>query len=167
MSSKEDSVYRRCPTCGWIHEGILSDGKNDLKYSHCCNCFEDYSNFEDTTEEDLKDKFWRELENKNENLSSILTDEEHVRTGGGGEDTTEEDLKNKFWKDLINKPDTKKDTKTVIDKVKDVITKITDDGKNTALLTALLGGLMGLLNGPSGTAPAGYKGTIPKYIPLS
>ena len=34
---------------------------------------------------------------------------------------------------------------------------------NTSLLTALLGGLLGLTNKPSG-GPAGYKGSIPKYM---
>lgn len=46
----------------------------------------------------------------------------------------------------------------------DAINKLTGGTGNTALLTALLGGILGLLNKkPTATGPVGYKGGIPTY----
>ena len=55
-------------------------------------------------------------------------------------------------------------TSTTTTNVKDVINQFTGGKENTALLAALLGGLLGLLNkGQGKPAPAGYKGEIPKF----
>ena len=54
MSIKDDTTYLKCPSCGWVHEVILPSSKKDeLKYSHCCNCFEDYINFEEAVMDDI------------------------------------------------------------------------------------------------------------------
>lgn len=54
MSTENDIAYLTCPTCNWVHEGVPSSSiKEDLKYSHCCNCFEDYINFEESTRAEI------------------------------------------------------------------------------------------------------------------
>lgn len=54
MSIKDDTTYLKCPGCGWIHEVVHPSSKKDeLKYSHCCNCFEDYINFEEAVMDDI------------------------------------------------------------------------------------------------------------------
>lgn len=48
----EDLVLYKCKECGWIHEAIYPqfDGAEDAKYSHCHNCYADYTEFELVTD---------------------------------------------------------------------------------------------------------------------
>lgn len=42
----EDIVYRVCKECGWVHEAVLpTNPRDDQKYTHCQNCFADYTEF--------------------------------------------------------------------------------------------------------------------------
>jgi hypothetical protein len=102
--------------------------------------------------------------------TSILTDEEHTRTGGGDDEeepcppnsnvtyTTEDgtkivrDCKGRIISET-KKTDTKTDTKKT--------TTTSTDNKLLEQILALLGGIMGLQNKPR---PVGYQGGIPKYI---
>ena len=65
----EDVVYRCCNSCGWVHKVVEStgDSKEDSKYSHCCNCYEDYLNFKEATTDDL-------TRNRHRNIGKILAD---------------------------------------------------------------------------------------------
>lgn len=50
----EDLVLYKCNECGWIHEAIDPQftGSEDVKYSHCHNCFADYTEFELVVDKD-------------------------------------------------------------------------------------------------------------------
>lgn len=51
----EDLVLYKCKECGYIHEAISPqfDSKEDAKYSHCHNCYAEYTEFELVTDSAL------------------------------------------------------------------------------------------------------------------
>jgi hypothetical protein len=75
-------------------------------------------------------------------------------TPGGSEVIKTGDKKTEDKKTEDKKTD---DTKTIIDRI------FGTTGKDSALLMALLGGLLGLLGRGGSKAPVGYQGSIPKY----
>lgn len=47
-----DLVLMKCKECGWVHEAVYPsfDSGMDQKYTHCQNCFADYTEFESLKE---------------------------------------------------------------------------------------------------------------------
>lgn len=77
--------------------------------------------------------------------------------------TTIRDNNGNIVRTIQGPPTTTDTTRTPITRLQDLINRTTGGKDNTALLAAILGGLVGLLTKGGKPKPVGYQGGIPKY----